>query len=155
MSRDSCIRHNARASLWQSEEVGAIIDGHDPRETPLSLNDRLVKDADKLCRFTPIGRGTDQKRFGFTKEEHRAWLGERIDRWFFTAEGRRIARNIWLRSSPLVMSRIEFPGYPKATIEPAWLQRRIGAPSGFLYSSSSKPKPSRRGTVIGSQVMAL
>ena len=32
-----------------------IIDGHDTRPYPRSLNDRLVRDADKLWRFTVTG----------------------------------------------------------------------------------------------------
>lgn len=35
--------------------VGEIIDGHDTRPDPKSLNDRLVRDADKLWRFTVTG----------------------------------------------------------------------------------------------------
>jgi vacuolar-type H+-ATPase subunit C/Vma6 len=35
--------------------VGEIIDGHDTRPHPRSLNDRLVRDADKLWRFTVTG----------------------------------------------------------------------------------------------------
>jgi hypothetical protein len=35
--------------------VGEIIDGHDTRAQPRSLNDRLVRDADKLWRFTVTG----------------------------------------------------------------------------------------------------
>jgi hypothetical protein len=35
--------------------VGEIIDGHDTRPQPRSLNDRLVRDADKLWRFTVTG----------------------------------------------------------------------------------------------------
>lgn len=37
------------------EEVCEIIDGHDTRPEAISLNDSLVKDADKLWRFTPAG----------------------------------------------------------------------------------------------------
>lgn len=43
---------------WPEEvilAVGEIIDGHDTRPTPRSLNDRLVRDADKLWRFTVTG----------------------------------------------------------------------------------------------------
>ncbi len=35
--------------------VGEIIDGHDTRPFPRSLNDRLMRDADKLWRFTVTG----------------------------------------------------------------------------------------------------
>ena len=34
-------------------EIVEIIDGHDSRKTALSLNDALMKDADKLWRLTP------------------------------------------------------------------------------------------------------
>ncbi|MGC8605841.1 MAG: HD domain-containing protein, partial [Desulfomonilaceae bacterium] len=34
------------------EEVVEIISGHDSRKEPLSLNDAIVKDADKLWRFS-------------------------------------------------------------------------------------------------------
>lgn len=36
-------------------EIVAIIEGHDTRREAISLNDALVKDADKLWRFTPHG----------------------------------------------------------------------------------------------------
>ena len=35
--------------------VGEIIDGHDTRPHARSLNDRVVRDADKLWRFTVTG----------------------------------------------------------------------------------------------------
>jgi len=37
------------------EEIATIIDGHDSRLEALSLNDALVKDADKLWRYTTAG----------------------------------------------------------------------------------------------------
>ena len=37
------------------DEVVTIIDGHDSRPHALSLNDQLMKDADKLWRFTTAG----------------------------------------------------------------------------------------------------
>ncbi len=37
------------------DRVVAIIDGHDTRSQALSLEDALMKDADKLWRFTPHG----------------------------------------------------------------------------------------------------
>jgi len=38
-------------------QVVAIIDGHDTRPEARSLEDMLVRDADKLWRFTPAGVG--------------------------------------------------------------------------------------------------
>lgn len=37
------------------DEICDIIDGHDTRLEAMSLNDSLVKDADKLWRFHPVG----------------------------------------------------------------------------------------------------
>jgi HD superfamily phosphodiesterase len=37
------------------DEVVLLIDGHDSRAHALSLNDQLLKDADKLWRFTTVG----------------------------------------------------------------------------------------------------
>jgi hypothetical protein len=37
------------------ERITAIVDGHDTRKHALSLEDQLMKDADKLWRFTPHG----------------------------------------------------------------------------------------------------
>ena len=39
----------------QSETILAIIDGHDTRKTAISREDALMKDADKLWRFTAHG----------------------------------------------------------------------------------------------------
>ncbi len=45
------------------EEICSIIDGHDTRLEPLSLNDKLVKDADKLWRFSPVGISVSSEWF--------------------------------------------------------------------------------------------
>lgn len=61
-----------------------IIDGHDTREEPLSLNDKLVKDSDKLWRFTPVGCEIDYKRFSFEPNKYLEFLNEKINEWLFT-----------------------------------------------------------------------
>lgn len=76
----------------KAEEIVAIIDGHDSREVPLSLNDKLVKDADKLWRFTLEGVEIDHRRFGFTWEDFLVWLEKQIDGWMNTPEAKQIAR---------------------------------------------------------------
>ena len=84
----------------KAEEIMAIIDGHDSRETPLSLNDKLVKDADKLWRFTREGVEIDHRRFGIAREVYLVWLEKQIDAWMNTPEAKRIARQqLGLRSS--------------------------------------------------------
>ena len=66
----------------QIEPITAIIDGHDTRQKPQSLNDSLVKDADKLWRYTPFGLETVSGWFGYSTAEQlnllEKWLGYRF-----------------------------------------------------------------------------
>jgi hypothetical protein len=50
-------------------EICEIIDGHDTRLTALSLNDKLVKDSDKVWRVSPHGTDVAMPRFGLNREE--------------------------------------------------------------------------------------
>ena len=51
-------------------QVGAIIDGHDTRPFPRSLNDRVVRDADKLWRFTVAGAAVAMDWFKCTPQDY-------------------------------------------------------------------------------------
>lgn len=73
-------------------EITEIIRGHDTRETALSLNEKIVRDADKLFRFCREGFGINVKRFGETQEEEIRRLSSRLDKWFFTETAKEIAR---------------------------------------------------------------
>ncbi len=75
----------------QSEEILAIIDGHDSRLTPISGSDKIVKDSDKLFRFSAEGLAFYLARFGPDIPERLKWLQSKMDRWFFTTSARRIA----------------------------------------------------------------
>ena len=49
-----------RSTGWSEEIIQAvceIIDGHDTRPDPRHLNDRIVRDADKLWRYSVTGVG--------------------------------------------------------------------------------------------------
>ncbi len=72
-------------------EILSIIDGHDTRLEALSLNDQLVKDADKLWRFTPAGVDIDHTRFGIPRDNYMKWLDTVIDDWLFTPEAKEMA----------------------------------------------------------------
>ncbi len=72
-------------------EILSIIDGHDTRLEALSLNDQLVKDADKLWRFTPAGVDIDHTRFGIPRDSYMKWLDTVIDDWLFTPEAKKMA----------------------------------------------------------------
>jgi len=72
-------------------EILSIIDGNDTRQEALSLNDQLVKDADKLWRFTPTGVDIDHTRFGIPRRRYMKWLDTMIDDWLFTPQAREMA----------------------------------------------------------------
>jgi HD superfamily phosphodiesterase len=82
------------ASCGEAEigEITEIIRGHDSRETAVSLNDRIVKDADKLWRYSREGFRIDVERFGMTHEEEVQRLRSELERWFFTQTAKEIAR---------------------------------------------------------------
>ena len=51
-------------------KVITIIDGHDTRPESQSLEDSLVRDADRLWRFTPTGIALASSWFGLTPAEY-------------------------------------------------------------------------------------
>ncbi len=85
-------------------EIVEIIDGHDSRLEALSLNDALVKDADKLWRLTPHGVDTVMDWFGLTRQEAHRLIGSRVHDHLFTDAARTMARGLaavaWVDSSP-------------------------------------------------------
>lgn len=74
------------------DEIVEIIVGHDSRGKSLSLNDAIVKDADKLWRFSKEALIIDPERFGIDPAIHIPWLEKQIDGWLITETGRKIAR---------------------------------------------------------------
>jgi hypothetical protein len=72
-------------------EILAIIDGHDTRDETLSIDDRIVKDSDKLTRYA--------KNFWFwtrqlpmEPEELARTLEGMIDQWFSLPESKEMAK---------------------------------------------------------------
>jgi len=88
----------------ETHEILDIIDGHDTRLEALSLNDKLVKDADKLWRFTPTGVDIDHVRFGIERIPYMIYLEDRIKDWFFTPAAEEMA------GEALAIARSEFTG---------------------------------------------
>ncbi len=85
------ILNAADYNVSKREEILAIIDGHDSRDHALSLNDRLMKDADKLWRFTRTSIEIYHRRFSMGLKEYIDWLNNQMEGWFFTPEAVRIA----------------------------------------------------------------
>lgn len=74
-------------------EILKIIDGHDSRKESISLNDSLVKDADKLWRYTQRGFDIDNERFEETVTQGLNRLRKYLTRWFFTDTAFQIAKD--------------------------------------------------------------
>jgi hypothetical protein len=74
------------------QEICDIIDGHDTRLTSLSLNDSLVKDADKLWRVSPHGIDVAMPRFGLDREESLRINGDRAyEKVLFTEQAKHMS----------------------------------------------------------------
>ena len=80
-----------RYDTFKTEKILEIIDGHDSRVKPVSLNDMIVKDADKLWRYTRSGFYIDIERFGEPFEEGLARLRHNLPGWFFTVTAKEVA----------------------------------------------------------------
>ena len=88
----------ARELLQQAEYDPELVDRiveiileHDSRHEAISHNDALVKDSDKLWRFSREAIQVDPPRFGVDSVAHVVWLGFQIDGWFITATGKNMA----------------------------------------------------------------
>ena len=74
------------------EEICQIINGHDSRKRPISWNDRVVKDADKLWRYSRKGMVIDLDRFHIPPRDYLIFLEASIEQWFLTPTGRGLAK---------------------------------------------------------------
>ena len=74
------------------DEICAIIDGHDTRLEPISVNDACVKDADKIWRVSPHGRRVVNDWFGLTDDESLRLCAYRAYNELFTDAGRAMSR---------------------------------------------------------------
>ena len=74
------------------EEICQIIRGHDSRKRPLSWNDRIAKDSDKLWRYSRRGMAIDLGRFQIPRREYLIFLEAIIEQWFLTPTGMGLAK---------------------------------------------------------------
>lgn len=73
------------------DEIVQIIDGHDSRRETLSINDSIVKDADKIWRVTPWGINVIIDWFGLQRHEAVQLCAARVHGHLFTEEGAAMA----------------------------------------------------------------
>lgn len=92
----------------RTARIVEIIDGHDSRHHSLSLEDSLVKDADKLWRLTPHGVDTVMAWFGLDRAQAHRLIAGRVHDHLFTDTARAMARALGaLASMDTVPARLE------------------------------------------------
>ncbi len=79
-------------STDETEVIADIIGGHDTRMEALSLDDSIVKDADRLSRYTPECGAAFRLRFEMSEEAFREALITNVENWFFNERARILAR---------------------------------------------------------------
>jgi signal transduction histidine kinase/DNA-binding response OmpR family regulator len=77
--------------------IAEIIRGHDNRPDPISHDDMIVKDADRLSRYSPDAFPMFCVKFGQTEPEFLAFLRSRIEKWLFTDSAKWLAREYVLK----------------------------------------------------------
>jgi len=73
-------------------EITTIIMGHDSRHQALSVNDAIVKDSDKLWRYSEHGVSLGVQRFGMSRPQYLDRLRRNLEVWLFTRTARHMAR---------------------------------------------------------------
>jgi HD superfamily phosphodiesterase len=68
------------------DEITAIIARHDSGKETGSLEEGLVKDADKLWRFSQVGFKMEIERQGLNPREYYEFIEEHYRGWFFTSK---------------------------------------------------------------------
>lgn len=75
----------------KTDEICRIIRGHDSRKRSISRSDRVVKDADKLFRYSRKGVAIDLNRFHIPRGDYLDYLDRHLEKWFFLSASRQLA----------------------------------------------------------------
>ncbi|MBU1741043.1 MAG: HD domain-containing protein [Proteobacteria bacterium] len=89
-----------------TEAIVTIIERHDSGDDPAGLEEKLVKDADRLWRFSKIGLWQElEKQGGIGPREYHDFVGARIETWFYTPTAADLAREEWARRAVEIARR--------------------------------------------------
>jgi HD superfamily phosphodiesterase len=83
--------HETRYDPLLIDKIGLIIERHDSGKETNSLEEKVVKDTDKLWRFSKVGYYQEMERQGLGSEERLRFLSEHLGSWFFTETARKMA----------------------------------------------------------------
>lgn len=78
----------------RAARIVEIIDGHDSRREAISVEDAIVKDADKVWRLTPHGIDTVMDWFGLDRGQALRLCSSRVHAHLFTDAAKALARGL-------------------------------------------------------------
>ncbi|MGW8302876.1 MAG: HD domain-containing protein [Desulfobacterales bacterium] len=73
------------------DKIARIIERHDSGKNPQTIEEKLVKDADRLWRFSKIGYYHEMQRQNLTHEVRYHFLTRNMGKWFFTKTAKDLA----------------------------------------------------------------
>lgn len=73
------------------DQVITIVERHDSGREPKFLEEKLVKDADKLWRYSLVGNSIEIERQKLTPLERYKYLVRNLPSWFFTKTAKEVA----------------------------------------------------------------
>ena len=71
--------------------IALIIERHDSGKETGSLEERVIKDADRLWRFSKVGYYQEMERQNTDSEKRFRFLSKHLGIWFFTETARKVA----------------------------------------------------------------
>jgi len=74
-----------------TDKIARIIERHDSGTNPQTIEEKLVKDADRLWRFSKIGYHHEMERQNTTHEIRYHFLIQNMGKWFFTKTAKELA----------------------------------------------------------------
>ena len=83
--------HETKYDPALTDRIGAIIERHDSGKEPDSMEEKVVKDSDRLWRFSKVGYYHEMERQRTDAEERFRFLSRHLEAWFFTDTARKVA----------------------------------------------------------------
>ncbi|WP_235779833.1 HD domain-containing protein [Sinomonas notoginsengisoli] len=85
---------DAGVPVERADRIVDIVDGHDSRRESLSVEDAIVKDADKVWRLSPHGLDTVMDWFGLDRGQALRLCASRVQGHLFTDAAKALARGL-------------------------------------------------------------
>jgi len=85
------VLHETKYDPALIDRITLIIERHDSGKDTASLEEKVVKDSDRLWRFSKVGHYQEMERQNTDSEERFRFLSKHLGSWFFTETARKVA----------------------------------------------------------------